>query len=247
VTSETDLYLDELFDRLGGTGGAGRRALTEAEDHLRAAVAEGIASGLSQERAEHDAVARFGPAARIAGQLRRVHRRFWLTTLSSAWLLAGIGLIALSSSYLAAAVLRWSLPQPRLPLCGQAFPAVTGGYACTPTAMPNGSIVHETAFAGVAILFFAAIILLVRRWAIRSVLVPPAYRRFAGVAGTLFFLASLYLFVRPDAPFIIDQGVGAQVSTVDTLVFLLGSIVVGVWGVARGVRAHRTRPAQPSR
>jgi hypothetical protein len=38
VTDETDRYLDEMFDRLAGTGGAGRRALVEAEDHLRAAL-----------------------------------------------------------------------------------------------------------------------------------------------------------------------------------------------------------------
>ena len=31
-----DRYLDALFDRLAGTGAAGRRALAEAEDHLPA-------------------------------------------------------------------------------------------------------------------------------------------------------------------------------------------------------------------
>jgi hypothetical protein len=103
---EIDHYLDEMFDRLSGAGGVGRRALVEAEDHLRAAVAEGVASGLSREHAEHDAVARFGPAVRIAGQLRRVQRRPWLTTLSSAWLLAIVGLISLGIAHLGAAVLR---------------------------------------------------------------------------------------------------------------------------------------------
>ena len=32
-------YLDALFDRLTGTGNAGRRSMAEAEDHLRTAAA----------------------------------------------------------------------------------------------------------------------------------------------------------------------------------------------------------------
>jgi hypothetical protein len=41
--SEVDRYLDEMFDRLAGTGSAGRRALAETEDHLRASAAAGMA------------------------------------------------------------------------------------------------------------------------------------------------------------------------------------------------------------
>ncbi|MGH8884353.1 MAG: hypothetical protein ACRDYX_04115 [Egibacteraceae bacterium] len=62
--------LDGLFDQLAGTGGAGRRALAEAEDHLRTAVTDGLARGLARERAEQEAVARFGRPAWIAGALR---------------------------------------------------------------------------------------------------------------------------------------------------------------------------------
>lgn len=62
--------LDELFDRLAGTGAAGRRALAEAEDHLRSAVADAVARGAEREPAERDAVARFGQPAAIAAQLR---------------------------------------------------------------------------------------------------------------------------------------------------------------------------------
>ena len=58
--SEIERYLDELFDRLAGQGAAGRRTLAEAEDHLRAAAADAVASGLPADRAEHDAVSRFG-------------------------------------------------------------------------------------------------------------------------------------------------------------------------------------------
>lgn len=103
--SEVDQYLDEMFDLLARTGAAGRRALAETEDHLRAAVADGMANGLSAQQAEHHAVARFGPPARVARQLRRAHRGAWLNpAISGAWLLAGLGLVALGVSYLISAL-----------------------------------------------------------------------------------------------------------------------------------------------
>ena len=40
--SEIERYLDELFDQLAGTGAAGRRALMEAEYHLRAVGADAL-------------------------------------------------------------------------------------------------------------------------------------------------------------------------------------------------------------
>ena len=55
--SEIEWYLDELFDQLAGTGAAGRRALLEAEYHLRAVAADAITRGLSQDQAEHEASA----------------------------------------------------------------------------------------------------------------------------------------------------------------------------------------------
>lgn len=67
--SPVDAYLDEMFDKLAGTGPAGRRLLAEAEDHLLAAAAEGCARGLDPEHAEREAVARFGAADGIARQV----------------------------------------------------------------------------------------------------------------------------------------------------------------------------------
>ena len=89
-------YLDEMFDRLAGTGPAGRRMLAEAESHLLAAVDDGRARGLDADVAERAAVDRFGAvsavvrdvpgAARdVAGALRRL--------LTGTWIAAAIGLI----------------------------------------------------------------------------------------------------------------------------------------------------------
>jgi hypothetical protein len=68
-----DRLLDDLFDELAGTGAAGRRTLAEAEDHLRAAVADGVGRGLLAEQAEAEAVRRFGDARPVATGIKRAH------------------------------------------------------------------------------------------------------------------------------------------------------------------------------
>ncbi|MEV0900686.1 permease prefix domain 1-containing protein [Actinoplanes sp. NPDC049802] len=89
-------YLDEMFDRLAGTGPAGRRMLAEAESHLLAAVDDGRDRGLDADAAEREAIERFGTvtdvvrdvpvAARdVAGALRRL--------LTGTWIAAGIVMI----------------------------------------------------------------------------------------------------------------------------------------------------------
>jgi hypothetical protein len=102
-----DRYLDDLFDRLAGTGTAGRRALAEAEDHLRAAADHGEAQGLSRSDAEQRAVTTFGTADTIAAELRAVHRRdAWLRpAFAGAWLAGGLGLAAIGVSGMVAEVL----------------------------------------------------------------------------------------------------------------------------------------------
>jgi hypothetical protein len=72
--SEIERYLDELFDQLAGTGAAGRRALLEAEYHLRAVAADAMTRGLPHDQAEHEAVGRFGPPALVARTLRSAGR-----------------------------------------------------------------------------------------------------------------------------------------------------------------------------
>jgi hypothetical protein len=102
-----DRYLDDLFDRLAGTGAAGRRALAEVEDHLRAAADQGEALGRSRYDAEQRAVAAFGPPDAVAAGLRAVHRPdAWLRpTFAGAWLAGGLGLVAVGASGLVAEVL----------------------------------------------------------------------------------------------------------------------------------------------
>jgi hypothetical protein len=88
-------YLDAMFDRLAGTGAAGRRLLADAETHLLASAAAGRDRGLTDYEAERHAIARFGPVDAIVrrvpvptGNLHRYARR----VLTGGWGLAGAGL-----------------------------------------------------------------------------------------------------------------------------------------------------------
>jgi len=93
--------LDELFDRLAGTGAAGRRSLAEAEDHLRTATAAAVAAGEPAEQAERGAVARFGSPASIAAQLKVAFRgpgALIRPVVAGAFMIGAVGAVALGVS-----------------------------------------------------------------------------------------------------------------------------------------------------
>lgn len=103
-----DRLLDELFDELAGSGAAVRRALTEAEDHLAAAVADAMARGLTRAEAEAEAVSRFGAARPFATRLRTVYQGPAATlrqTIAGAGLVVAVGLLAVGLSGLVAEAL----------------------------------------------------------------------------------------------------------------------------------------------
>lgn len=94
-----EAYLDRLFDLLSGSGSAGRRFLAEVEEHLRESVESGLARGLTRERAEDDAVARFGPVEQVAAGFAAVSRRWSLRQLFGAGAVVGaVGMLALGLS-----------------------------------------------------------------------------------------------------------------------------------------------------
>ncbi len=248
--SEVDRYLDELFDRLAGTGAAGRRALAEAEDHLRAAVAEGTARKLPQQQAEHEAVGRFGPPARIARTLRRVHRGGWLNSvLSGGWLLAGIGLAGAGVSYLAAAVSiaveLWMHPQ-HLPTCADNLNRV-----CTDTV----PVMQHAIAGGRALLALGVIALLGRRLAMRLTRLAPATRRFPLLAAVLFALAGLALLAEPFfiqgihgfAPqavpgfFAVPQGPGPRTTLIASAVAMAAAAATITWGLTEARKPRYLR------
>jgi len=178
--SEIERYLDELFDRLAGQGAAGRRTLAEAEDHLRAAAANAVASGLSADRAEHDAVSRFGSPAMVARKMRAAHGARRLNrALSAGWLLAGLTFTGLGAAYVVAA--RRLALQP---------PSCT--VFLTSSCYLRGHI--TSAVSSAAIAASSGTILLLSRWlAVRYAGLAPARRGFASTSAMLLVLTAVFL------------------------------------------------------
>lgn len=89
-------YLDQL--RLSLRIPEAGRILVEAEDHLRAATADGVAAGLTEQEAQRAAIARFGPVSAVvyAHQTRHGRVAAILADLGIAtWRAAGYLLLAL--------------------------------------------------------------------------------------------------------------------------------------------------------
>ena len=161
--SKIEWYLDELFDQLASTGAAGRRALMEAEYHLRAVAADAMTRGLPEDQAEHEAVSRFGPPALVARKLRSAGRLN--RAVSTAWLLAGLAACGLGAAYLM--VVWWHTWQT--PNCYVAL-----AYGCYTPSMLVTRITMATTIAA------AGAALLLGRWlAVRYAALTPSRRGFA--------------------------------------------------------------------
>jgi hypothetical protein len=178
--SEIERYLDELFDRLAGQGAAGRRALAEAEDHLRAAAAAAAERGLPADRAEHEAVTRFGSPAMVARKLCSAHGARRLNrAVSAGWLLAGLTFAGLSAGYVVEA--RRLVWQP---------------FGCDPTGTSSCYVrvhlVNSTSSAAIAVAVGTA--LLLSRWlAVKYAGLAPARRGLAFTAASLLVLTAVVL------------------------------------------------------
>ena len=93
--SPVDAYLRRLGGRLWVVPHRRSRLLREARDHLLAATESGIARGLSAADAGAQAVARFGPAGRVARHVMREAGALWAS------LVAGLAALAVSLMVLA--------------------------------------------------------------------------------------------------------------------------------------------------
>jgi hypothetical protein len=232
-----DRYLDEMFDRLAGTGAAARGALAEIEDHLRTAVAEAMAKRIPREQAEHEAVTRFGPPARIARQWRRANRRGWLMRgLSGAWLLAGLALVMLGVSFLATALAVALMPRTH-PVPGCNVFLAHGCYASTAS-------MRDVAIGG-AVVFLAGLLALAgRRLARRRAGLAPAPRRFPLVAAPLLVVLGLAVLAvgRPGAGFLfVPHGPGPGIGVITAAVTGMGAIAIAAWGAAASRRPRYQR------
>lgn len=109
-----DEYLDLLYAELRTLPQEGRRILAEAEDHLREAMAEAVASGLSEREAAEYAISSFGPVSAVVRAHARRGELFPGAAAAgelavAAWRLLSAGLLAVGASGLIAALMNHAL------------------------------------------------------------------------------------------------------------------------------------------
>jgi hypothetical protein len=255
MDSPVERTLDELFDRLAGTGAAGRRSLTEAEDHLRSGVAEGLARGLDQTSAEEEAVQRFGSPATLAGQLRFAHDGIGgllRTTFVGAWLIGALGLVTIGLSGLLNEVFGRTFGPGFVAgdpsgvtytpeRCADYFEYDPTAANCGEAAAFHhwGEVVEGRVAVGVLGLLALAAFGIARRtglraprWPVPSGYVAAVLVAGFGAAGVLLTGVSVM-----QMSFGGRSGVGVNLS--DGLIAALAALVVAVWVVAR--TRHRSR------
>jgi hypothetical protein len=240
-----DRFLDELFDKLAGTGADGRRSVAEAEDHLRSAVAESVAAGADPERAEREAVERFGRPGAIATQLRVAHRGVGALIRPIITGTVWVGLVGLVSEVLGRAFGAGFVAGDTNGVtytaarCADFFEYVPNAGSCEAAASQHhwGEVVQYRVALGVlGLLALAGWALLRRRtplggvaWRAPAPVVALVVAALAGASGAALLFLSVGSIAFGDS-----RGAGANLA--DGGVALLVAVGALIWAVRRGRR-----------
>ena len=208
-------YLDSLAARLGLPKDGSRQVLTEASTHLYLDTEARIAEGANPEQAARTAIAAFGGPAVVVNALRSPGRRL----VSTAWLFAGLGLVAIGLSGLLAAafgaVRGWEFVAGdpaglsySAERCAQYLRGVPGAGSCRAAALVDhySEVVDQRIVGGVlGLLVLLAYVLWRRRGG-----VPVSRLLLGGIGVASFGLAALAQLASASTAWSLDQGrVGA--------------------------------------
>lgn len=108
-------YLEQVRGRLRSTPGEASRILAEAEDHLREAVADGLAAGLTEREAQEAAISSFGSVNAVVRAHNARLRRFPALIgglVLAAWKLGCLLLLAAGGSGLLVAAMNVLFGRP---------------------------------------------------------------------------------------------------------------------------------------
>jgi hypothetical protein len=194
-------YLDRLLVSISGSPRQVRHTLAEVEEHLRDAVAEGVAEGLPEPEAQARAVARMGPVTAVAGRsalitrpsLALVRRLILTAALVGSGGLIAAGGAGLIGRVLAAAAGNEFLTAPWPPGtytradCTRWLAGDPGTHSCVTAMLADhvGDYLLQTAAAGVlGLLMLGLYLVLRRRWRDRATLtaLPGGTAQLAGAA-----------------------------------------------------------------
>lgn len=211
-SSPLEDFLDELLiASAGAPPRETRHLLTEVDEHLRDAVSEAIARGLTQLEAERDAVGRFGPAAELAHQeAKRRSLPFGAllrAMIGSGLLLGGLAGVAMGFSAIVTAVMgavggktfivnisshTYLAPSD----CARWLANDPGAHTCYNAALADWAseaVVNRAALWVLGVVALVAYVFLRRRWSARHLVAALPRSVVDTVAFTVFGAAGVWL------------------------------------------------------
>lgn len=254
-----DEFLDEAFAELTGTGSAGRRALAEAEDHLRASAAEGVARGLTREQAEAEAVARFGSPASFAKQLSRADGFGWGPLLTGAWALGGVlgvvvGIAGVAADVLGATVGPMFVAGDRYGVtyaawrCAEYLRDAPAGSSCATAAALDhwGEVAMGREAVGVLGLLALLALAIARRTALRGSAWRIPWPAVAAVGAVALGIAAVVRGLPDGATALLSTTTGTGAGLADGITAAVFAVALLAVAIARrsGIRAA-LRPGSP--
>jgi hypothetical protein len=183
-----DAYLDELLVELRSAPRLARRALAEAEDHLREGAAEAGAAGASPEDAQRVAIERFGSPRLVARRFRRagedvsVFARsgvaalqvvgFGLTAIGFSGVVVFAMLLLLGPSYVMGYTVRPAGPSGLCQDLLQMYPSAPSCASAFQESVLGDDVVWRLVPGAVGIAVLGVLWLVSRRWIGRRLLLP---------------------------------------------------------------------------
>jgi hypothetical protein len=219
-------YLDRLFVTLSGSPRQVRHTLAEVEAHLRDAVAEGVAAGLTEPEAQAQAVARMGPVHGVTGRrpaLTRpslaLARRLALT----AALIGGAGFLAIGAAGVFARLLLtvkgnefltapWPSGTYTRADCARWLAGDPGTHSCVTAMLADhvGDFLLQATAAGLlGLIALAAYLTLRQRWQDRATLTALPAGTAEALGTALAALAALVCFGQAVNTEMVQHGIGA--------------------------------------
>jgi hypothetical protein len=247
-------YLDRLLVCISGSPRQVRHTLAEVEEHLRDAVAEGVAEGLPEPEAQARAVARMGPVTAVAGRrapvtrpsLGLVRRLVLTAALVGSGGLVAIGAAGLIDRVLAAARGNLFVTAPWPPGtysrsdCARWLAGDPRTHSCVTAMLADHAwdFLMETATIGLLGLLGTGLYLVLRqRWRDRATLtaLPDGAAQLTG--AVLAGLAAIFFFGQVIDIENVQHGIGAGQPLSLGIAAAAASAVFGLW-LARAVRAR---------
>jgi hypothetical protein len=233
--SGIDSYLDDLFDRLGGTGGAGRRLLLESEDHLRTAASEAMARGSTREEAESSAVESFGSVHDIVKDLRQpiTAARVAMTAISAMWVSIGALAMVAGVSYLT------FFAGTRGVLFGHSADAICGADSATAAPMSVcGSHSVAPLTIGLVLVTSGGFAILIRVALTRRHLLPRAGGRLVMLGAALFAFLALAVAMDSGNPIVGSPPAWESIHLVVAVALAGVAVIAGSVRAREAIRHH---------